>query len=299
MAMFNRILCPVDLSDHSRHALDEAVALARHYGAAVTVLYVIPLPVPPISTLESPAYMTYVYTPEDLEAIERGVRSFVEGEGAGTPIETQVVQGYAVGEILAMADSIGADLIVVGTHGRGGVQRLFLGSVAERVLARASCPVMTVPPHMPEAAPFGPSLFANVLCAIDHSPSSLRALRLATALASESNARLTLVNVVEKATSEPALAGGFTGADHESLLVSAARTHLHKLLPSEPDARAAARDLVLTGKPYRAILHLAQEQRTDVIVVGAHGGLVSLLGVGSTTHHIVREATCPVISVRA
>jgi nucleotide-binding universal stress UspA family protein len=100
---------------------------------------------------------------------------------------------------------------------------------------------------------------------------------------------------VETPTSEPALAQGFSGPGLDSLLMPAARARLREMLPSE----LTARDLVLTGKPCRAILQLAQEQANDLIVVGAHGGLATIFGVGSTTHYIVREATCPVISVRA
>jgi nucleotide-binding universal stress UspA family protein len=296
MAIINRILCPVDFSDQSRHALDEAVALGRHFQAPITALYVLPPPVPPIAALESSAYTAYIYSPEELTFIGGHVRAFVDGQRGETAIEVRVEQGYVVSEIVDAAARLTADLIVIGTHGRGGFQRLFLGSVAERVLASAACPVMTVPPRMPEAVPCGPSLFAHVLCAIDYSESSLRALRLAAALSTESGARLTLVHVVETATSEPALAEGFSGTGHESLLVATARTQLHA---HRPAAVSDARDVVLTGKPSRAILQLARDQGADLIVAGAHAGLASLLGLGSTTNRIVREATCPVISVRA
>lgn len=300
MAIVSRILCPVDLSDQSRHALDEAVALGRHYGASVTVLYVIPPIVAAVPTLDSPAYPAYVYTQDELEAIEREVRKFVEGEQGGQPIEISVVQGYVVSEIVATATALRADLIVLGTHGRTGFQRLFLGSATERVLARATCPVMAVPPRAAAAVPFGRSMFTRVLCAIDFTPSSLKALDFATALVQEAGAALTLLTVVETSgISEPALAQGLAPPDPNGLLLSAARAQLHALSAAGGSARAAPREVVLTGKPYPAILQLARDEQSDLIVVGAHGGLASILGIGSTANHIVRESTCPVVSVRA
>jgi universal stress protein E len=299
MALFNRILCPVDLSDQSRHALDYAAALGRHFGASLTALHVIPPVVPPITSIDLPAYPAYVYTPEDLEAIEHHVRSFVQPERADSAIDTQVAQGYVVGTILDIATEGASDLIVMGTHGRGGFLRLFLGSVAERVLAQAGCAVIAVPPRAPDAVPFGASMFEHILCAVDYTPSSLLALDRAKQLAGESGATLTLVNVVEASSSEPALAKGFEGPGHDSLLVTAARARLHEALSTGAAAGDGTRALVLTGKPYQAILQLAREQGADLIVLGAHGGLANLLGIGSTTNHILREAHCPVLCIRA
>lgn len=298
MAVITRILCPVDLSDQSRHALDEAVALGRHYGAAVTALYVIP-PISPVpATLEAP--VAYVYTPEELDAIDAEVRAFVHAEEAGRAVEVSVVEGPVVGSILARAEALRADLIVIGTHGRSGVQRVILGSVAERVLAHATCPVMTVPPRSSDAVPFGRSMFSRVLCAVDHSPSALKALELATVLAREADATLTLVNVIEPATAfEPVLAtiGGST--EYQEAVMTGARAHVHRLAPPDLARRSRVRELVVTGKPYPAILQLARDEKVDLIVCGAHGGLNTVLGIGSTTNHIVRDALCPVISVRA
>ena len=202
--------------------------------------------------------------------------------------------------MLALAEATNVDLIVIGTHGRSGFQRVILGSVAERVLARARCPVMTVPPRSADAVPFGRSMFSNVLCGVDYTPSSLKAMEFATTLAREADALLTLVNVVEPpSVFEPVPAGGVAVLDYQGALVTSATARLHGSLPGDLARRSRARDLVVTGKPYEAILQLAREQKSDLIVVGAHGGLASILGIGSTTNHLVREARCPVISIRA
>jgi len=298
VGIFSRILCPIDLSDHSRHALEYAVGMGRHYGAALTALYVIPPPAAAVPTLDCPAYAGYIYTSEDLETIDREVQLFVDAGRAGVPIESRVVQGFVVGQILDVAASIAADVIVVGTHGRGGFQRLVLGSVAERVLARASCPVMAIPPHMPEEAPFAPAPFANILCGIDYTPSSQRALDYATLFARESNGQLTLVHVVELPNGEPALAAVARGVVEESVFVTAARGRLHGVLPGDVVHRDAGQVVVKSGKPYRGILEAAGQQHCDLIVLGAHGGVANVLGLGSTTNHVLREAACPVLTVR-
>lgn len=294
----NRILCPIDLSENSRRALDYAIGMARHYGASLTALYVIPPPVPLMPSLDSPAYPGYVYTPDDLAAIEQQVQTFVDAGQAGLHVESRVVEGFVVGQILDVAAAQAADFIVVGTHGRGGFQRLVLGSVAERVLARSTCPVMAIPPHMANSAPVGPAPFANVLCGIDYTPSSQKALDYATWFTRESAGQLTLVHVVEIAGGEPAVAG-VRGLVDESVFVTAARGRLHTFLPKELPQRNVGFEVVKSGKAYRGIIDVARERGCDLIVLGAHGGLTNVLGLGSTTNHVLREVSCPVLTVRA
>jgi nucleotide-binding universal stress UspA family protein len=299
MPAINCILCPVDFSDHSRHALDQAIAIGRHYGAAVTALHVIPPITPLVPSIDSPVPPPFIYSPEDLEAIRRHAVAFVDAERAEAPITTTVVEGYVVPEIVETAASLVADLIVIGTHGRSGVERLVLGSVAERVLAKARCPVMTVPPRVPDAVPTGPVLFPRILCALDFGPASQRALDLATRLASESSSVLTLLTVVEPAiVLEPVLAGAAGVVDSTPLFLSAAKGRLHDAVPPDLARRGLVREAVVAGKPYAAILEQADDLHADLIVMGAHGGLAGMLGFGSTTNHVVRRAGCPVISVR-
>src|SRR5262249_49240582 len=104
--------------------------------------------------------------------------------------------GGPVTEILAQAADMSADLLVLGTHGRSGFERLFLGSVTEKVLRKASCPVLTVPPGLPDAVPASPIRYACILCPVDFSESSLRALEYALSLAQETDARLAVLHVV-------------------------------------------------------------------------------------------------------
>ena len=108
--------------------------------------------------------------------------------------------GQPAAQILVRSVDAESDLIVMGTHGASGFEHLLLGSVTEKVLRRARCPVLTVPPHAQATSTLP---FRRLLCAIDFSDSSLRGLELACSLAKESNAALTLLHVVEWPWHEP------------------------------------------------------------------------------------------------
>ena len=298
MITIRRILCPVDFSDFSRHALDHAAGIARWYDARITALYV----VPPITSMLPVAgeglYPPLVFRPEDLEQFRTELDSFARASGI-EGLDTEVVQGSVPGEIARLARELPADLLVMGSHGRSGFERLMLGSVAEKLLRTAPCPVLTVPARAPAVAPVG-ALFSRVLCAVDFSPASLHAITFAQSLAGEAAARLCVMHVLEPVSVfEPVVAVGPDGlpavsADHRREV----RQRLEGLVG--PDARAFTdvAELVVSGKPYREILRTAGEQRSDLIVIGAHGGRLGVPAFGSTTAHVVREAQCPVLTVR-
>jgi nucleotide-binding universal stress UspA family protein len=140
-----RILVPTDFSDPSAEALATAIALAQPAGALVDLVHVaveasFALP-PPIDVATVPIDLTGV-----LERVTDGLR--VEAErvrAAGLPCETAMLVGRPDAEIVARATSTGAELIVMGTHGRSGLAHALLGSVAERVVQHAPCPVLIMP----------------------------------------------------------------------------------------------------------------------------------------------------------
>ena len=185
----------------------------------------------------------------------------------------------------------------MGTHGRSGFQRLFLGSTAEKVLRQARCPVMTVPPRMPDAMPLGPVAFTRLLCAVDFSASSELALNYAISLAREGNGALTLVHIVETTPlyydfSPPAVVDVTAWTEE-------ARKRLRGMVADDVRASVSVTEVVAMGKPYREILKLAGEFASDLIVMGVQGrNAADLLFFGSTTHHVVREARCAVLTLR-
>jgi nucleotide-binding universal stress UspA family protein len=293
-----RILCPTDFSAISARAFEHAASMAAWYEAAVTVLHVLPDTVVPSSEL------AYMGNPMLLErapndAIESEVASFVApARRAGLHADGEVREGRPAGEIVRAAQDLRADLIVMATHGRSGFQRWVLGSVTERVLRQAPCPVLTVPAHAAEQP--HPMFFKRILCATDFSPASEAAVAYAVFLAAKAEACLLLVHVLDRAgagarpESGPD-ADGRRGADFEC----AARAQLRRALPPEAREWCMPEEIVTCGKVAPEILRLAGEREAGLIVMGVHGrSLLDLMAFGSVTHEVVREAVCPVLTVR-
>lgn len=305
MSEIRRILCPVDFSENSRRALRHAVAIARYNKATVTVLHVFS-PAPVAAFGPGPvAFEPIVLTDIDRDQLLSDVKAFADSEGApGVSVEALVRDGSAVDEIVDQAATMNADLIVIGTHGRSGVERLILGSVAEKVLRKAACAVMTVPHGLPEDASADVVLYKRILCPIDFSDSSLHALKHATSLAREADGQLMVLHVVEHALEEAddmaniVYDAGMTIGDFLKEREEALRRRLQDVTDG---ARASCRaeSLLTHGKPWRDVLRVAKEQRSDLIVMGVQGrGAADLLFFGSTTQHVVRAACCPVLTLR-
>ncbi len=145
MVRINTILCPIDFSDFSRHAFDRAVAIAKGVGASVTALHVAPFQAAPIYPYqESREVEAFLLSAGDRDKLTTELKRFLAvDQPIGVPVACEVVDAPNVHlEILAQADRLRADLIVMGTHGRSGFQRLFLGSVTEKVLRTAQPPVL-------------------------------------------------------------------------------------------------------------------------------------------------------------
>lgn len=293
MTEFRRILCPIDFSEFSRHAIDHALALAQWYGGSVTALHVV-TPVPYADPLMAAAV---VFTPDDVDRLRRELSAFVTEECGTTPVEAKVVEwGAAAPAIVAEAEAMSADLLVLGTHGRSGFERFVLGSVTERVVRKVACPVLTVPTAMPDAVPIGPLAFARILCAVDFSPASTKALALARSMAKKAHAELTVMHVVEPVLQfEPIVAGSTSWLDLDETARQAMAARMHAAV-AEGDP---VTEVVVTGKPYREILRQAVDGQADLLVMGTHAGKAGLFGFGSTTNRVVREATCPVLSLGA
>jgi nucleotide-binding universal stress UspA family protein len=293
-----RVLCPVDLSDFSARALAHAIAIARWYGAEVTVLHVYTAAPPPPSVFEGTT--AHPLAEADRQRIEDWLRRFVEPHlPADVPTHIEIREGAAAAGIVEAAG--GADLLVMGTHGRGGFERLLLGSTTEKVIRTAPCPVLTVPPHV-EGAPIDvPAAFKRIVCATDFSPSSGKALQYALSLAQEADARLTLLHALDWPYLEP-------GEDplDQSMAVSRRQAlddlerRLRALIPDEARTWCEPEELIVAGRAHREIVAIAAEKGAGLIVMGAQGrGAIDRAFFGSTTSQVVRHATCPVLTVKA
>lgn len=302
MPRISRILCPVDFSEASEHAVEQAAALAGWYKARLTALHVyspILIPVP-----EWPVREDRVNGSEFQRVRDRTTTFAHAAVTAGTDVDVVVEAGHPAAQILEWAARLPADLIVMGTHGASGFEHFVLGSVTEKVLRKAACAVLTVPPraHATSTLPF-----KRVLCAVDFSESSAAALDLASSFAQESGAGLILLHVVEWPWREPPppdLAElppeqASALAEYRRYLEKSATARLESLVPVEVRKRCIVEPRVNHGKPYAEILHVAAEDRVDLIVMGVHGrNPIELTMFGSTTNQTVRRATCPVLTLR-
>lgn len=300
MIEIKRILCPTDYSEFSRHAFEQSLVLARWYGAQVTALHVYAVPVAMVAipgggtaVPVDHAAMSAAHMAGHMADMSRAIDS---ANASGVKVDPLVIEGGVVDSILEQAASLEADLIVMGTHGRSGFERLLLGSVTERVLRRAPCPVLTVPRRVTSAT----AGFKRILCPVDFSQPSTHALTYALSLAQEADARLTVAHVVELHLEPDTYQYRLLNVpEYRAQMVHAASEQMANALPRDVEAYCAIEQTVMTGKAYREILRLAQEQHADLIVMGVHGrSAVDLFVFGSTTQHIVRQAPCPVLSIR-
>jgi nucleotide-binding universal stress UspA family protein len=267
MLTLQRILCPIDLSESSRRALIYAKALSSWYEAPLTVLHVCAdLPVFEMASPFGHSASSAVVIEESQIAERRAaVRTFVWSAVGDNAIDIVVREGADPrAEILEEAGTDGASMIVMGTHGRSGIDHLLLGSITEQVLHKAPCPILVVPPHAATVEPGTPAIFKRIVCAIDFSTSSLLALSRALEFAQEA----------------------------EYL------RRLRALVPAGARMYCTVATRVNEGKPAREIERVAVEERADLIVMGVHGrGAVDLMVFGSNTNAVIRNAACPVLVV--
>ena len=302
MLKIRHILCPVDLSDTSRRALKQAAALAKWYDATLKVLYVdTTLPIEGAADFEDFAFAPSSVLETKTSSRAMGdLRTFVSAAGCTGAVDAVVEESTHVeGAILETADKLPADLIVMGSHGRSGVGRLLLGSVAERILRSAPCPVMVLPPG--DAVSESAVWFKHIVCAVDFSASSLAALAWALSLAEEADAHLWLLHVIEV---PPELRVSTLNADaHIDELHAAVRADtlscLRGLVPRSATEFCSVETATAAGAAGHAILKFAGEHDADLIVMGAQGhGAIERWVFGSKTREVIRGATCPVLTVR-
>ena len=297
-----RILCPTDFSEESDHAIDLAVVLAGAYRARIAAGHVAATAVVPLE-IGTPSGVSL----EDAEIdalVAKTTARFAAASRAGLDLEVFVDRGAPADRILHRAAALPADLIVMGTHGSRGFERLVLGSVTERVLRQARCPVLTVPPHA-HATSRVP--FRRILCAIDFSEPSVAALEYGVSLALGADATMTLLHVLEWPWHEPPPPNfaelpapqGAALAEYRRYREKMAASELDALVPMAAGLSGRPVTRLRHGKPYVQILDVAAEEAADLIVIGVHGrNPVDLMLLGSTANQIVRRATCPVLTLR-
>lgn len=289
MPQLKSILCPIDFSEFSVKAYDYAQSLAWHYQAELLVQHVV---------YSYPAFYiddSYKATGRKLrtDALQR-LKDFAKRQ-TRTKVRPKCIlqDGIPSDQILSLAETQAVDLIVMGTHGLSGVDRLMLGSVTEKVLRKARCPVLVVrkPAHdfvSPEEKGDPINIKRIVLC-MDFSKHAQRAWNHAFSIAKQYNAELTLLHVIEHPSGS---------TDLQSAMAKATK-QLRGAVSPQARKSSLVKFLVQIGKPYQQIVEVALEAQTDLVIMGVRGSnsLNSAL-FGSTTYRVIQLGPCPVLVVQ-
>lgn len=286
------IVSPVDFSEESRQALRWAVALAGRFQSRLSVVSAVD---------QLLAEAARIRLGQDLKAeTEAALREFVASawaDGAGPSLqpafETRI--GDPPVAILDAAAAASADLIVMGTHGLGGLRKLLVGSTTERVLRQTRVPVLAVPPSRDGRVLPEPGVVAHILAVTDFSETAASAARMAADLAAAFSARLTLAHVVEAVTAPPPLRD--LAVESNETRVAAVGPQLAALAGQICGERGCDQ-VVVAGRPAERIGSLAAERGVQVIAMGL-GGSHGAFGPrpGSIAYHVLSTAMIPVLVV--
>jgi len=275
MLRVRRIVFPTDFSACAEHAFSHAAWFAAATGAELHALH--------------------VRFPDFEEGPDVEDEDFLPGAAPEDVLlrQVSVTADSAQDGIVRYAREHDADLVVMGTHGRTGIKRLVLGSVAEAVVRLAPCPVLTVPEHAP------PGAVARVLVPVDFSSFAHPALSHAKALAALYGASLDVLHVVQEAT-VPVAYGLEPVVLATPELMAQAQEALSDLVRRTPGPAVPTGSHAVGGYAATEIVRFAEEHEAGLIVMSTHGatGLEHFL-LGSVTEKVIRRAPCPVFTVRS
>lgn len=282
--MFAKILVPLDGGDVAAGVLPSALSLARATGATLSLLRVV----------EEDSREVRAAAEASLTLVAAGLRA------SGVPTEVNVRAGHPAEEILAGVAEIGADAVAMATHGRSGLTRALMGSVAERVMRESRVPVLLLRPG-------GRAIekLTTLLVPVDGSPGGTHALALALPLARTCRARIVLVQVVLPIPSYPATEFGGYGGIHydpawDQAALAAAQQYVTAVARRVKRAGVPAEGRALLASPVADhIARTAEDVGADLIVMSthAHTGPVRAL-LGSVADAVVRTSGRPVLLVR-
>jgi len=283
---FSHVLVAIDFSQSSEKALRHGVAIAQHYGADFYLSHVV---ASLGYTLAGGEAVALAEAAALKDALRRETELVESGALACVPHHLIVSQGEIWKELQQIVQKQKIDLIVLGTHGRTGLRKLVMGSVAEQIFRHASCPVLTVGPFA--GNPSTNLKLRHVLCCTDLAPESALGAQYAISVAREHGAQLTLLHILEPRQQEiPDRVRVLSGLEQEM------RKQVPEgvCLPYEPNFR------IETGPIVETILEVADDLVADLIVMGLHAahGLAEHLR-WRHAYPVICQAPCPVLTVRS
>jgi nucleotide-binding universal stress UspA family protein len=285
--LLSKILVTTDFSEVSDRALDYAIALARRYDARIYLAHVI---TPDPFQFAEPQLAQATYE-KVRQAAEEGITDIlISGKLRGLPHEVLMEEGNVWPTLERLIVSQEIDMVVVGTHGRGKVQKILIGSVAEEIFRQADCAVLTVGPAVKGDNSREVDL-KNILFATDFGPGAAKAAAHAFSLAQEHGARISLLHVIESAA---AYTEESVARQREINIV-----RMKQLMPIGSENWCRPEFRVTFGAAVEEILHAAKDLNADLIVMGAKPRR-SLAGHAPLTiaYNVVIKAGSPVLTVR-
>jgi len=293
MLKLGTVVFASDFSPCSTDAFDDAILFAREHGAELHVLHAV-VGLDDSQQVESTDIPEEAALLDRLEASARAMLGRLAEHEAPLPLAIHPAcrRGTKISDvILDYVRAVGADALVLGTHGRRGPSRWFLGSVAEDVLRHATCPVLVVPARQEglESHPI-----AKILVPIDFSADSISTLYEARELARAYNARLTLLHVIDL----PAvpMPYGAPWTDDRTLIESRSRQELRSLASQAGLEDSEVELAIDIGSPPASIVDYVATHDCRLIIMPARTDAKPGL-LGSTTDLVLRRATCPVLTL--
>lgn len=294
-----KILCPIDFSEGSDYAMRCASELAQHLDAQVHCVHVID-PVPFAYSVHG-IYVSSAAEHGNLYNVEEHARKEFEKrlqkfELLQSQAQGHFPQGKPAEESVALAEKLDVDYIMITTHGRSGFDALVSGSTCEKIVRLSHVPVITLrhPDNFHGEEP--PTLqFKRVLCPLDFSDFSQKALNDAVTICKESGGTLILAHAFDLVLEYPALKPG-SGSEHPQYREEDARDYLEKIAQKITDVPTEVR--VVNGRPHRELVTLMKNEEVDLVVMTTHGYRgISHFFLGSNAERLVRLAPCTVMTI--
>jgi len=283
----NNILFATDFTDASRNALPFTTALARRYQSTVFLVNV--LEEVPITSVPMD-YMPPEIEGQRVRAQEQMVELLKSERFDDLKTDVLIEPGFIWPVLAKMVEDRKIDLLVLGTHGRGAIGRLLLGSVAEEICRHAPCPVITIGPHVKPIAGESDRI-EKILFATDFSDGSIHALSYALGFAEEYDARLMLLHVVQVPNMP---------VNVSDQMIAESEKRLRSLITSETMPTKRPIFVTLLGSPADQILALAERENVNLIAMGMHKpGAFAAHWPFEIASQVIARAHCPVLSVRS
>ena len=286
MVSFKTILVPTDFSNPAKKALSYGLTLANQFSAKVIIAHIVS--------------GTDKLSNELDHKVRNDIQDLVTAARVGQPnVHIVVKAGPVETSLLGIVADKGVDLVVMGTHGRRNPGRWFIGSVTEHLLRKLPVPLLTVSHLEDETHMTGLVDVKRVLYATDRSEASNKGLRHAIELARATGAQLTMIHAVYYADQMLWAPAGIPFLEDERIRFNQEmRSSADEILNERGLSNFPIETLVVEGKPFEKILQIAEERKTDIIVLNLQSrSTLDRAFLGSTAERVVRLAHIPVLSI--